>query len=112
MKNHPWFKLNYPVYVREGLIVGYNRIPVQEEILNTMKSQGFDSGYIERWLDANKHNHTTTTYYLNHKKMKLRNKLEIMLDPKNERNADKDKQRLLQDPESNIIEEFLVDDIR
>lgn len=44
--------------------------------------------------------------------MKLRNKLEIMLDPKNERTAEEDKQRLLQDPESNIIEEFLVDDIR
>ena len=64
IKSHLWYKTAMPVYFHEGLIIGYNRVPIQHEILKIMESQGFDPKYIERCLDANKHNHATTTYNL------------------------------------------------
>lgn len=97
------------MYLSDGLIIGYNRIPVQKEILNIMKKQGFEPGYIEKWLDANKHNHATTTYYLYHKKLKLNNELEIVEETKS--SEKKALKQLMDDPAANIIEEFLVDDM-
>lgn len=64
IKSHLWYKLSTPIYFHEGLIIGYNRVPIQSKILKIMQTQGFDSNYIERCLDANKHNHATTTYNL------------------------------------------------
>lgn len=78
IKNHPWFAVSHPVYINEGLIIGYNRIPIQKEILEIMSKEGFDIRYIERCLDANKHNHCTTTYYLHLKKSTLTTKLEVI----------------------------------
>jgi hypothetical protein len=60
-------------------------------------------------LDANKHNHTTTTYYLYHKKLKLKNELEIVEEMKS--SGKKTLKQLMDDPAANIIEEFLVDDM-
>ena len=62
IKSHILYKITMPVYFHEGLIIGYNRVPIQDEILKIMESQGFDPKYIERCLDANKYNHATTTY--------------------------------------------------
>ena len=57
IKSHPWFSINYPIYKNEGLIFGYNRIPIQDEILKIMETKEFDPQYVERCIDANKHNH-------------------------------------------------------
>lgn len=48
IKNHKWFKLSLPMYISEGLIVGYNRIPILNEILVMMEKQGFELTYIEK----------------------------------------------------------------
>lgn len=48
----------------KGLIVGYNSIPNEETILSILKEKGFQKEYAVRCLDANKHNHVTTCYYL------------------------------------------------
>lgn len=47
IKAHPWYSLSTPLYTHEGLIIGYNRIPIRTEILSIMKKQGFDPSYIE-----------------------------------------------------------------
>lgn len=41
-----------------------------------MQEYGFDPEYTEKCLDANKHNHVTTTYYLFLKRLKKEGKLQ------------------------------------
>jgi 5'-AMP-activated protein kinase catalytic alpha subunit len=48
IKNHQWFRRSMPLYISEGLIVGYNRIPIFNEILKMMEKQGFELNYIEK----------------------------------------------------------------
>lgn len=122
IKNHKWFKLSLPMYISEGLIVGYNRIPIHNEILVMMEKQGFELTYIEKWLDANKHNHTTTTYYLYLKKAKLDNKLEVIKNyskvihvefivSETRQTSDAKSRNYIRDPAANIIDDNLIDDI-
>ena len=50
--------------MNKGLIVGYNQIPNEEEILDMLQEKGFQRDHAVKCLDANKHNHVTTCYYL------------------------------------------------
>lgn len=45
-------------------MVGYNHIPIDEDILRQIEEFGFNPELTQRNLDANKHTHETTTYYL------------------------------------------------
>ena len=45
-------------------MVGYTRIPVEPSIMDLLSEYGFEKYYAEKCIDANKHNHVTTTYYL------------------------------------------------
>ena len=45
-------------------MIGYHRMPVDEGILDRLKEFDFDLEYALRCIEANKHNHITTTYYL------------------------------------------------
>ena len=47
-----------------GIIVGFNRMPIDYDILKNIKEIGYDPDYAEKCIDANKHNHITTAYYL------------------------------------------------
>ena len=76
--DHNWFKLKTPVCLSEGIIVGYNQIPIEDSIIEMMKQFGFSEEEIKKlfqWLDANDHNHMTTTYYLFYKQLKKEGKL-------------------------------------
>lgn len=75
IKEHSWFSFNVPIQMSEGIIIGYNQIPIEPKILDMMKEYGFDSEYTQQCLDANKHNHATTTYYLFLKRLKKEGKL-------------------------------------
>jgi len=57
--------------VNKGLIVGYTNIPHEERLLKTLEGKGFSRDHAIRCLDANKHNHVTTCYYLLLKKMQI-----------------------------------------
>lgn len=118
IKDHAWFRTSLPVYLSDGLIIGYNRIPIQNKILNLMNKQGFDPKYIQRCIDANKHNHCTTTYYIYLKKLKLEDKLEVIkskgkfLSSKIGKESSKERQEKLEkDPASNLIDDYLKDDV-
>ena len=52
------------VRLNSGIIVGYHRIPVDKIMLEKLKDFEFDIEYAERCIEANKHNHITTSYYL------------------------------------------------
>ena len=45
-------------------MVGYHRIPIDQTILKELAKFDFDLEYSARCIEANKHNHITTTYYL------------------------------------------------
>ncbi|CAD8148519.1 unnamed protein product [Paramecium pentaurelia] len=65
IRNHPWFKLYRRSYeIPPGIVVGYNQIPIDQDILKQLKSFGIDIDYAQRCLDANKHNDVTTFYHL------------------------------------------------
>jgi 5'-AMP-activated protein kinase catalytic alpha subunit len=76
IRQHPWFELHQPVCMNKGLIVGYNQIPNEEVILEMLEQKGFQREYAIRCLDANKHNHVTTCYYLLLKRLEREGKIE------------------------------------
>ena len=47
-----------------GIIVGTNLIPINEETLSLTAEHGIIPEYCRKCLDGNKHNGSTTTYYL------------------------------------------------
>ncbi|CAD8136584.1 unnamed protein product [Paramecium pentaurelia] len=65
IKQHPWFKLYKRVQsIPQGIIIGYSRIPIDDAIVDQLIIKGFNSDYIKKCLDANKHNNLTTAYFL------------------------------------------------
>lgn len=70
IQQHPWYQQTFtPVCREKGLIVGYTPMLYEEQVLSVLDEQGFDRGRVVRSLDANMHNHETTSYYLILKKM-------------------------------------------
>lgn len=59
-----------------GLIVGYNQIPNEESVLDILEAKGFQKENAIRCLDANKHNHVTTCYYLLLKRFEKEGKID------------------------------------
>ncbi|CAD8043778.1 unnamed protein product [Paramecium primaurelia] len=63
--NHSWFNIYRRSYeIPPGIVVGYNRIPIDQDILKQLKSFGIDIDHAQKCLDANKHNDITTFYHL------------------------------------------------
>ncbi len=74
IKSHKWFNLwknPSPNEVEDeaGIIIGVNKIPIEAKIIDLLEQYGFKKDYAIRCLNANKHNHVTTTYYLLLQKM-------------------------------------------
>jgi serine/threonine protein kinase len=63
IRSHPWFR-----QVNEekcpGILIGYDQIPVDGQILRKLEAHKLKIEYIRQCLEANKHNSTTTGYYL------------------------------------------------
>ena len=57
--------------------MGYNTIPNEEEVLKLLELKSLSREYAIRCLDANKHNHVTTCYYLILKKLEREGKIEV-----------------------------------
>ncbi len=58
-------------------MIGYNHIPIDAEILKQIEEFGFNAGLTRKCLDANKHTHETTTYYLLLKKKARREGIDV-----------------------------------
>ncbi|CAG9333437.1 unnamed protein product [Blepharisma stoltei] len=63
IRNHPWYRLSQQSS-SEGILVGYQSIPINLDILNKLEPFGFDLNYCQSCIEANKHNNLTTAYYL------------------------------------------------
>jgi 5'-AMP-activated protein kinase catalytic alpha subunit len=68
IRRHPW--MTYGAHKRnsKGIIVGYNQIPIDSKILNSLTQYEVDVEKTKICLEANRHNNLTTTYYLEFKK--------------------------------------------
>jgi 5'-AMP-activated protein kinase catalytic alpha subunit len=64
IRKHPWMNVVKLPREPEGIIVGYHQIPIDFEILKQLEKYNLDVDYVQKCLDANKHNHATTAYYL------------------------------------------------
>ncbi|EGR34680.1 protein kinase domain protein [Ichthyophthirius multifiliis] len=65
IKNHKWFNLHKREYkMSPGIIIGYNQIPIDYDIVEELVQYQIDKEHLINSLEANKHNHITTSYYL------------------------------------------------
>jgi 5'-AMP-activated protein kinase catalytic alpha subunit len=67
IKAHPWYR-QVSQELSPGILVGYNQIPIDLNILGKLQDFSFSSEHSRRCLEGNKHNHETATYYLMLKK--------------------------------------------
>jgi 5'-AMP-activated protein kinase catalytic alpha subunit len=64
IRRHSWCRANSQ-RVLSGIIIGYETIPIDDNILQRMEQEFvIDQATAIRCLEANNHNHITTTYYL------------------------------------------------
>ena len=63
IREHPWFTLTN-IKLNDGLIIGLNVIPIDENIVQKMKEYQFNSDEVRKAVISNRHNNITTTYYL------------------------------------------------
>ena len=63
IRQHPWFNLN-KINLIPGIIIGYNNIPVDENILNLCVAYNADKDKIEQSVKNNKYDSGSALYYL------------------------------------------------
>lgn len=64
IRRHRWFNMYSEPRHSQGVIVGYHQIPIDEDILQEVERFGHDMNKVKSYLENNKHNKMTTTYYL------------------------------------------------
>lgn len=76
VKAHAWYQENNtPVISNQGLIIGKNKIPLEQSIVSKLKQYGFNLQDAQSSLNSNRHNQVTTVYYLLHKRQEKLGKL-------------------------------------
>lgn len=69
IRRHPWMTMNSNQRKStRGIVIGYNKIPIDMKVLNSLTEMGLDIEKTQSCLQANRHNNLTTTYYLAFKK--------------------------------------------
>jgi len=63
IKSHQFFNLITPIY-RPGIVIGMNKIPVDEEILEKLRVYNLIPEIVRKDLEENELNQYTATYYL------------------------------------------------
>ncbi|OMJ69520.1 hypothetical protein SteCoe_32751 [Stentor coeruleus] len=67
IKKHKWY--NQVIQdISEGLILGYDNIPIDSEIIKNLRVYNIDSNIAYKSIESNKHDNVTTAYYLTLKK--------------------------------------------
>ncbi|OMJ74403.1 hypothetical protein SteCoe_26659 [Stentor coeruleus] len=67
IRKHSWFTMVKTKF-SQGIQVGYNQMPINNEILSKLSDYNFDLEHSQKCIEANKHDTITTTYYLLMKK--------------------------------------------
>lgn len=64
IRKHPWFNQISIVKITGGIFIGLSQIPINTKILDLLVEYNFKKDYAVKCINANKHNHVTTSYYL------------------------------------------------
>jgi len=64
IRNHPWYNIIKSEKEPEGIVIGMNPVPVDNNIVHKLEKFNFSLSYAKKCIEANKHNHVTTSYYL------------------------------------------------
>ena len=63
IRDHPWFNLR-KFNMIPGIVIGYNKIPVDDDVLNECLKFGFNKDKVKESIVNNKFNNSTAVYYL------------------------------------------------
>ena len=63
IKAHPWFKMNQFCLI-QGIIIGYHKIPIDEDVLDLCEKFDFDKNKIRNSVINNKFDEGSSLYYL------------------------------------------------
>jgi serine/threonine protein kinase len=63
IRAHQWFN-QVQQDISPGILVGYQNIQVDSQVLSMLSSLKVDADYARKLIEANKHNHISTGYYL------------------------------------------------
>ena len=63
IKDHPWFKMNNFCLI-QGIIIGYHKIPVDEDVLDLCEKFNYDRNKIKFSVENNKFDEGSALYYL------------------------------------------------
>ena len=69
IKQHPWFNSVTPLLLRPGIIVGYNTIPIDDNVLKKCEEFGYDTEEVKTNVQCNNYNRNSAIYYIILKKM-------------------------------------------
>jgi len=64
IRNHAWYNLIPNEREADGIIIGVNSVPVDHNIVQKLENLNISTSYAKKCIEANKHNHVTTSYYL------------------------------------------------
>ena len=70
IKNHPWYNLVKPAFTRPGIIIGKNKIPIDDRILSVCEAYGFKKEDVRISVEENRYDNNSSIYYIILSKMK------------------------------------------
>ena len=70
IKKHPWFNLISP-NSSPGIIIGYHRIPIDENIIKQCESYGYNREEVIESVEKNRYNKNSAIYYILLKKAEI-----------------------------------------
>lgn len=63
IKNHVWFK-QCTQEISKGIVLGYDQVPIDKNILTSLKNYSIDPDTTKSLIETHKHDHVSTAYYL------------------------------------------------
>jgi 5'-AMP-activated protein kinase catalytic alpha subunit len=70
IKKHPWYNIVSSDGSRPGIIIGYNKIPVDESIINMCHDFGYDKEQVRQSIINNNYDSNSSIYYILLQKLK------------------------------------------
>ena len=64
IKKHPWYNIISSDTSRPGIIIGYNKIPVDENIINLCPDYGYDKNLVWKNVLNNDYDSNSSIYYI------------------------------------------------
>jgi len=71
IRKHPWYTSQNLPKITGGIFIGLSQFPINSSIVDKLVTINFKREYVIKCINANKHNHATTSYYLLLKKAEL-----------------------------------------